>query len=83
MQELKTAVTLLKYRNDAKNLLGATYPERIKPYKDIISMVMKANDIGPLQAVLKLSETEVYQQGDVAKLLFMAAAVEIVEGLTK
>jgi len=78
-QELKISVTLLKHRNDAKTILGATYPERIKPYKEIITGVMKANQVGPLQAVLKLSETDVYQQSEVAKLLFMAAAVEIVD----
>jgi hypothetical protein len=73
------AAKLYDCRDTAKNFFGDKYNDRIKPFKDLIQVVMKANNIEEIPALLKISDTEVYNQAGMNQLLFMAATVELIE----
>lgn len=81
-QEIKIAAKLYECRDTAKTLAKLKekdYLEMVFPYMKLIEVVMKEHGINELKALLKIAETEVYQESVVSQLLFMAAAVEIME----
>ena len=77
--QVKMAAKLYKCRDTAKNFLGAEYKERLKPYTQILTAVMKANNLEEIPALLKVSETETYQDSPIGQMMFMAATVELIE----
>ncbi len=79
MNAIELAMKLTKARDAAKGLLGDQYQETILPYKHIIKEVMKANNLEELPAVLKISETQMFQEDPIKQIMFMAAAVELIE----
>jgi len=78
-QEIKMAAKLYKCRDTAKRFLREEYQEKLKPYKDLITAVMKANNLEEIPALLKISETETYQENGMGQMMFMAAVVELME----
>ena len=40
---------------------------------------MKANNLEEIPALLKISQTETYQENGMAQMMFMAAVVELIE----
>ncbi len=81
-KEIKITAKLYECRDTAKSLAKMqekNYVEMLKPYTNIINSVMKANKIKHIQALLKISETQTYQDSGMAQLLFMAALVELME----
>ena len=44
-QQIKMAAKLYKCRDTAKSFFRDKYAENLKPYKDLIQAVMKANDL--------------------------------------
>ena len=79
MEEMKLALKSQEYRDTAKRFYKDKFEETIKPYKDLIIQVMKANKIGAFEALLKISKTHAYEASGMAQLLFIASAVEIAE----
>ncbi len=79
---IKIAARLYECRDTAKALAKIKqedYKEMHKPYTHIIEQVMKNNSVEVLVAILKISESKTYQDSGMAQMLFMAAAVEILE----
>ena len=79
MKALQVATKLQECKDAAESLLGENYPEKIKPYKDLIRVVMKANKIGPIKALLMISKTESYAENEMAQVMFMSAVVDLIE----
>lgn len=83
MEKNKTFSNLSLLKNEqlsVKEQLGEKYEPTIKPFYDIIQMVMKANDENEFQAMKRIKDTlPIYKKAD-APLLFTAALIEITEG---
>ncbi len=58
---------------------GKDYKEMLNPYTHILRQVMKANNLGEIPALLKISNTQHYQENGMAQLMYMAAVVELIE----
>jgi len=81
-KQIKITAKLYECRDTAKSLAkmkGEDYKEMLKPYSDIITKVMKANNLKHIPALLKISETKTYQDSGMAQMLFMAALTELME----
>ena len=71
---------LKKEQLSVNQQLGVKYEETVKPFYDIIQMVMKANEENEFQAMKRIKENlDIYKKPD-APLLFTAALIEITEG---
>lgn len=79
MKLKQTEDKLKSTREICKNFFQEKYKEKIEPYKDIIKQVMKANKLDEIPALLKVSETEVFNQSEINSILFISATVEIIE----
>lgn len=79
MKALQVATKLQQCKDAAESLLGEKYPQKIKPYKDLIRAVMKANKISPVKALLMISKTESYAENEMAQVMFMSAVVDLIE----
>lgn len=77
--QIKIAAQLYKCRDTAKRFFREKYAERLKPYMHIVKEVMKANELEVLEAILKISKTQTYQEDGMRQMMFMAAAVELME----
>lgn len=81
-QQIKMAAKLYECRDSAKSMAkmqGEDFKEMIKPYTDIVTKVMQANNLKHIPALLKISETKMYQESGMAQMLFMAAITEMME----
>lgn len=78
-KQIKLAASLYKCRDTAKRFFREEYAERLKPYIHIIQQVMKANQLNELEAILKISKSETYNENGMIQMLFMAAVVEMME----
>jgi hypothetical protein len=61
-----------------KFLLGASYAETLKPYRDFIARVMKNEELPVLRAALKIGQS-IPPSDAIPLMCVMAAAVEMVE----
>lgn len=77
--QIKIAAKLYECRDTAKQFMGKDFHTKLKPYMELVKATMRDNKLCALKALLKISETETYQNSGMAQLLFMAAAVEIME----
>lgn len=78
-QQIKIAAKLYDCRDTAKRFFKEDFWEKIKPHTEIIKQVMKSNGIGEMKALLKISETEMYQDSGMTQMMFIAAMVELLE----
>lgn len=81
-EQIKMAAKLYECRDSAKSLAkmqNKDYKQMLEPYTVIIDKVMKANKLDHIPALLKISETQTYQESAVTQLMFMAALVEMIE----
>lgn len=83
IQYLEIAQKLEKCRDTAKRFFKEEFPEKIKPYDEIIRGVMEAKKIDIIPALLEISETETYQSDGMVQMMFMAATVELIESKDK
>ena len=79
MNQVQMAVKLYECRDTAKRFFREEYAEKLKPYTQLIQAVMKANKLDVIPALLKISETETYNDNGMTQMLFMAATVELIE----
>ena len=79
MNQVQMAAKLYECRDTAKSFFGDKYPEKLKPFTELIKAVMKANKMDELHALLKLAETKTYQDNGMNQMMFMAATVELIE----
>lgn len=78
-KEIKMAAKLYECRDTAKRFFRDEYAEKLKPYTHIIKQVMAANKIDVIPALLKVAQTQTYQENAMGQMLFMAATVELIE----
>jgi hypothetical protein len=78
-KQIKTAAKLYQCRDTAKAFFKDAYKEKLQPYTHIIKEVMKANNLEEIPALLKISQTEHYQENGMAQMMYMAAVVEMIE----
>lgn len=78
-KEIKIAAKLYKCRDAAKSFFRDEFKEKIKPYSQLISEVMKANELDEMRALLKISHTNAYQESALSQMMFIAALVEMIE----
>lgn len=75
----KNLALLKQEQMSVKEQLGEAYAETIKPFYDIIQMVMRGNDENEFEAVKRIKENfDDWKKPDVP-LLFTAALIEITE----
>ncbi len=78
-KEIKMAAKLYKCRDTAKSFLRDEYPTKLKPYTDLLLAVMRVNNLEAIPALLKISETDTYQNNPLGQMMFMAAVVEMMK----
>lgn len=76
--QIEISAKLLKAQETAKEFFLDHYQERLKPYTRILNLVMKANKLEAIPALLKISETEHYKESPVVPVMYMAAVVEMI-----
>lgn len=78
-REIKMAAKLYKCRDSAKALYKNEYNEKLRTYKNVIEAHMKKFNIDVLPSVLEICSFESVRDNAMAQMLFMAAAVELIE----
>lgn len=78
-KQVKIASKLYHCRDTAKSFFGDEFAEKIKPYTHLLTQVMAVNKLDEVQALLKISETNTYQDSGMAQMMFLAATVELIE----
>ena len=78
-QQVKLAAKLYQCRDTAKRFFSDEYEAKLKPYKNIIEAHQKKFNLDVLPSVLELCSFESVRDNGMATMLFMAAAVEIIE----
>jgi hypothetical protein len=78
-KQIKMAAKLYECRDTAKAFFKEQYKEKLQPYTHILKQVMKANNLEEIPALLKISQTEHYQENGMAQMMYMAAVVELIE----
>lgn len=78
-QHIQITAHLYECQETAKRFFGEEYSQKIEPYSVMIKQVMKANACNALQALLKISKTEHYNDSGMVQMLYMAAVVEELE----
>jgi len=79
MKALQITDKIIDCQETAKRFFGDEYEKEIYPYKELIKVVMKANNIKEIPALLKISKTNVYNDSPTAQVLFIAATAELIE----
>jgi len=81
-KEIKIAAKLYDCRDAAKSyakIIQRDYKQLLEPYTAIVKATMKANNLDELKAVLKISQTQTFQESGTVQMLFFAATVELIE----
>jgi hypothetical protein len=78
-QQVKMAARLYQCRDAARKLYGNEYKSKVKWYIDTIEKCKKDHDTNTLRAVLALCNLPSVKENGMSTMLFMAAAVEIIE----
>lgn len=78
-EQIEIAAKMYKCQTTAKNLFKEEYNFKIKPYENIIEAHRNRFGLDVLPSVLELSSFESVRDNGMAIMLFMAAAVEIIE----
>jgi hypothetical protein len=78
-QHIKLAAKLYKCRDAAKALHRYDYHEKLLPYKNVINQHMDKFKLDVLPSVIEICNFESVRNNGMAEMLFMAAAVEIIE----
>jgi len=82
-EHLETALKIKNCSDTAKRFFKDTFPEKVKPYMEIIRGVMEAKKIDTIPALLVISKTEAYESDGMVQMMFMAATVELIESENK
>ena len=79
-KEIKIAAKLYQCRDVAKRFFRDNYDEKIKPYKNAIQTHRERFNLEVLPSVTEICSFESVRDNGMATMLFMAAAVELIEG---
>ena len=78
-QKIKIAAKLYQCRDTAKKFWGSEYEAKLKTYKNIIEAHQKKFNLEVLPSVLEICSFESVRDNGMATIVFMAAAVEMIE----
>lgn len=78
-QQVKMAAKLYKCRDTAKKLYGTEYKFKIKWYIDALNGYAKFKGLDTIPAAIDYCSTPDVSANGMAVMMFMAAAVEIIE----
>jgi len=78
-KQIKMAAKLYECRDTAKRFFRDDYDLKLKPYKNAIQTHQKRFNIEVLQSVTEICSFESVRDNGMAVMLFMAAAVELIE----
>ena len=78
-KEIKITAKLYECRDVAKRFFRDKYDEKLIPYKNAIQAVQQNFDLEVLPSVMKICSFEIVRDNGMATMLFMAAAVELIE----
>lgn len=79
MLAIELSQKMQKCRDTAKRFFKDEFPQKLKPYTEIIEAVMKSKNVDEIPALLEISKTETYQADGMTQMMFMAATVELIE----
>lgn len=79
MLALELSQKMQKCRDTAKRFFKDEFPQKLKPYTEIIEAVMKSKNVDEIPALLEISKTETYESNGMAQMMFLAATVELIE----
>jgi hypothetical protein len=78
-KQIKMAAKLYHCRDTAKAFFKDAYKEKLEPYTYILKKVMESNNEDEIQALLRISKTQSYQENGMAQMMFFTAVVEMLE----
>lgn len=79
MQAIALSQKMKKCRDTAKRFFKEEFPEKLKPYIELLEAVMKSKSMNEIPALLEISKTETYQDDGMVQMMFLAATVELIE----
>ena len=82
-ETVQIAAKMYECQESAMKLFREEYPDKISWYVTTLRGVMAKEKLGELKAVLFVSKMDSVKDNGMAIMLFMAAAVEIIEGKPK
>lgn len=82
-ENIQIASKMYDCQETAMRLFKEEYTEKVKWYVDTLKAVMAKENLGELKAVLFVSKFDSIKDNGMAIMMFMAAAVEIIEGKPK
>lgn len=83
MPAFESTSQILRARDAMVALFGDRYPEKRKPWVEMIRAEMKNHTVGALEAVLIISRALEIQEGEINGMklaILLSAAADIVEG---
>ena len=78
-EQIQIAAKLYECHDCAKKLFGAEYKAKIQWYIDTLNNYSAHYKVETLKAVIAICQTDIVKGNGMALMLFMAAAVEIIE----
>ena len=79
-KQIKIAYKLYQCRDAAKRFYKDEFASKIEPYKECIRKYMLNNGSDEMTSVIEICNIdEIKQKGDFCTIMFMAAAVELIE----
>lgn len=82
-ETIQIAAKMYGCQDSAQKLWRDEYPKKVKWYVDTLRAVMAKEKLGELKAVLFVSKLDSVKDNGIAIMMFMAAAVEIIEAKPK
>lgn len=78
-EQIRIAAKLYECQETAKKLYGDEYKDKMKWYIDTLNKYAKLNKTDTLKAVISICKKSPIKENGMAVMLFMAAAVEVIE----
>ncbi len=82
-EQIQIAAKMYQCQESAMKLFRDEYETKVKWYVDTLKAVMQKENLSELKAILFVSKLDSVKDNGVAIMMFMAAAVEIIEGKPK
>jgi hypothetical protein len=82
INSIRIAIRLREAHDAAKGLLGVNYSNKVEPYKKFIKEYMARYEKSELEATIDLCQIEPIFSNEMAQMMLLAAAVDILEADT-
>lgn len=78
-EQIQLAAKLYQCQETAKSLFKGEYKEKVQPYIDLLNKLRNERKEDVLKTVIQVCKEDKIKNSGMAIMMFMAAAVEIVE----